>query len=262
MERLFFIEDTHQYFGCETGREFTPVSTVAHHYESYTDWEAIKEWKADKLGITPEELQVQWDLSKDTGTSVGTWVHNLKEDRLFKQGLFMGCETVRYEMDGLKKLQIQNIELGKCYPELILGVDKGHMQIGGQSDIVVIDKGGYAHILDYKTDFKLDMFSFQDWKTGYKMFKYPLNEYMDSNWWAYTIKMNMYMFFVLHANPHLKAGEITLIHLDLKRIEGTKRAELDDKGEPTILKETNYKLNLISGDIKNMLNHYYKTTKP
>lgn len=262
MERLYFIEKTHQYFGIETGLEYTPVSTVAHSYEAYTDWEAILVRKAEKIGITPEELQAQWDESKDVGTSVGTWVHNLKEERVFESGTYMDCDVVKYEMDGLKKLQVEGVDLGKCYPELILGVNKGHMRIGGQSDIVVVDAKGYVHIQDYKTDFKLDMFSYCDYHTReYKMFKAPLDRFMDCNWWAYTIKMNMYMFFMLHTYPHLKPGEITLIHLDLERIEGTKRALLDDKGEPAIKQERNYKLDLIQPDIKNMLNHYYKSTK-
>src|SRR5690606_23104105 len=83
-ERVYFIEETHSYYGCDSGLKYESVSGVAKKVlEPPVDWNTILIRKAEKLGIAPEELQADWDRKKLLGTQAGTAAHAAEEAKLF-----------------------------------------------------------------------------------------------------------------------------------------------------------------------------------
>lgn len=155
MEQLYYYDAPHKYYGVESGIEYLPVSTVAHEFEAYTPWDLIKPKSAAKLGISVEELEAIWDKKKVWGTSVGTLLHQGKEDLILEHGFdFEGkhYEPLKYTMDGDKKYQLLDLPMmGQwAIPELITGINiRDKVHIAGTSDLPLIDDG-VLHILDYK----------------------------------------------------------------------------------------------------------------
>lgn len=257
MERIYFLEKDHQYRGCETGLPYTPVSTVAKKFEPDVDWALLLRLSAKKQGMTPENLQKIWDFKKEIGTKIGTLTHEIFEQKLFDAGEYKGCRVVPYETDGDKKLQVLDIQKGCCYPELILSLAVDHLRIGGQSDVVTVDKNGFILVDDYKTDKVIE------YKSKYRKFlKPPLQDLSACNYNGYGLKMSMYAYFMLRANPELKPGEITLIHLTLKRDEDMTPILENDK--PIIEKQEIIKISYeeFLPYVKLLLNRYYRLTKP
>ena len=266
-ERVIFRELPHDYRGVESGLFYTPVSTVAKKFLPDVDWDAMLERSAKKSGTTPERLKAYWDLKKNLGTSVGTYIHAIEESKLFEDGVDeLGLKVVPYEVEGSDKYQIQNIKPGHAYPELITSINKDHVRIAGTSDKLSVDNQGFVHILDYKTDYSIDTKSFYDWKSKkYSMLKYPLDGIINSNYWIYGLKMSMYMFFTLHSYPEFKPGTILLEHKPLLRTEDKVPILNPETGLPQVLED---KVKLIDVDygffephIRKMLNAYYKMTK-
>lgn len=87
---LEFIEDGHKYFLNKddgTRVEMNSVSSVCHRFEPIVDWDSIRDAKAEKLGITSEELKRQWREKNITSTSNGTLTHLFAESYMY---FFMG----------------------------------------------------------------------------------------------------------------------------------------------------------------------------
>lgn len=259
-EQLYFLEDVHKYFGVDSCLEYKPVSTVAKILEPYTDWEAIKKYKARSLGISVEALEEDWSYRALMGTTAGTALHNRMERELLSEFIVEAYGTefapVQYPMDGEKKLQITELCRGYVYPELICSLHKDHVRIGGTSDIVYITDSGYVIIEDFKTDKAIEYEGYKG-----KMMAEPLQDLPCSNYFMYSVKMSLYMYFILSANPHLRPGDIIIRYVPIEREDGV--PVLYD-GEPKVLQEEYIDVDYQKMEpyVKKLLNHYYKTTKP
>lgn len=261
MERLVYNDIPHKYFGCDTGLEYTPVSSVFKKFQKYTDWDSILNHKSRKLGITPAELQAEWDRKRDLGTRAGTLIHESKE-RESLSSFFVEWEDelfnpVPYPVDPVipdTKYQITELKPGNNYPELIVGVNRGKVRIGGTSDNVFITKDNYVKISDFKTD---KVFEYEGFRG--KTLAAPLEHIPDCNYYAYSLKCSMYMYFILQANPHLKPGSITLIHCPIERDEDGVPI-FDGCGYPKQLDEYHIPVSYeeIEPNVKTMLNYYAK----
>lgn len=265
-EQIIYRDLPHDYRGKDTGLFYTPVSTIAKHYLPDVDWDKMLQMSAKKKGVTPEVLQAYWDFKRNIGTAVGTWAHSIKEHEVFSLGVNRrGLKAVRYEMDGYNKYQIQNLQKGFSYPELITSIQRDHMRCAGTSDELSVDKQGYIHIDDTKTDKSIDTSSYYDRKKGcHQMLKYPLDSIMNCNYLLYSIKMSLYMFFTLQSYPEYKAGEITLVHIPLLR-NNDGVPIIADNGLPVMLEDQETHINIdykeFEPHVRNLLNDYYKYTK-
>lgn len=264
VERLSYKDIPHKYFGCDTGLEYEPVSTVYKCVLPFVDWEDKLVKKAKRLGITPEELRAEWGRKKNLGTQAGSSVH-LDKEKMYLSEFFveLGDELyspVAYEVDPIipdTKYQIIDLKQGCMYPELITSLKKDHVRIGGTSDEVFISKDNYIHIRDTKTDRAIEYEGFRG-----QTLVGELSDLQDCNYTAYSLKCSMYMFFILKANPHLKPGTITLLHNPLERDEDG--VPVFYNGKPKILGEWEIPIDYQKTEpyVKKLLNHYYKTTKP
>lgn len=262
MEQLLYRDIPHKYFGVESGLEYTPVSTVFKKFQQYTDWQAILERKAKRLGMTPEALQAEWDRKRDKGTEAGSILHEDKEleslSSFFVEWEGEMFNPVRYVMDDkLPDTKYQTTELlpGNNYPELITSINRGGVRIGGTSDNVFITKNNYVLISDYKTD---KVFEYEGFRN--KTLAEPLTHIPDSNYYAYSLKCSMYMYFILQAHPELKPGSITLIHCPIER-DSDGVPVLDASGKPIQIGEHFIPVDYseMEPNVKLMLNHYAKT---
>lgn len=263
-EQIYYKDIPHQYYGVKTGLEYESVSRVFNGMKAYTDWEGILIGSAKKQGVSPEYLQAEWDRKKDMGTRAGTKVHADREKWILESFVVeLGGShyipvpySVDSELDDVK-YQTQDIGPGHVYPELILSLQKDHMRVAGTSDEVYIDYDNFVHIVDTKTDKSIEYEGFRG-----KTLSNGLEHRQDCNYDAYSLKCSLYMYMLLRSHPELKPGSITLRYTPILRDdEGC--AVIHDDGDVTVLGveyiTVDYSKN--EGDVKTMLNHFYKNSK-
>lgn len=245
-ERVIFTEENHRYIGEKSKLRYESVSGLNKLILAPDiDWDSILSRKAAKMGITPEELQAQWDEKKLQGTLAGSSAH-LREEELFYREPYYEWKGERYEVikchvEGDLKYQTIGLDAGKVYPECILSLVKDHIRLAGQSDALFVDKGGYVIIHDFKTDKELSFQGFKPWRGKEQCMKPPFDNIGDCNMHHYSQKLGTYMFMALQANPHLKAGKIILEHIPIERDdEGLPVWGAD--GTPTIKSRTEYEI--------------------
>ena len=260
-ERVYFLDENHSYTGCESGLRYESVSGVTKKVlEPPIDWDAILVRKAKKLGISPEELQADWNEKKNEGTRAGTALHEREEQKLFESPFYFYqgdiYEVRGYETIGDKKLQTQNLEVGCLYPELILSLEKDHMRIAGQADRVFIDSDGYVHCYDHKSDKSIEYEGFRG-----QGFKAPFNDIQNCNYNTYAVKCSTYVYLTLAANPQLKPGTIFIEHIPIERDDSGLPVWVD--GMPVITGRWDIEIKYEEWEpvVKKVLNEYYKLTK-
>lgn len=254
VEPVYFIEETHTYWGVETGLQYSSVSHVSKCIMPYVDWDTIKKFSARKRGISVEELQADWDFRALQGTTAGTLVHKDIEDEVLESFFVerFGTEfyPVPYIMAGDKKFQIKDLKGGRVYPELILNIIWRGVRIAGTSDLVYITQDGVVHIEDAKTDIAIEYEGYRGQKLAT-----PLDHRNNCNFDIYSLKMSTYMFMLLEANPDLKPGQIVIRHQPLERED---RIPVFRDGKPVVLGEWDIPVDYESnrGDVIKMLDTY------
>lgn len=209
-----FVENVHKYLG-EDG-EYTPVTYFIKSFQPYVDWEAKCRAKAKKLGITYEELRAQWDKTRDDAATKGTNFHKKMEDLMIADGKVKVSDReyplTHYEtFAGIKEDSSMELKDNTVYAEKMIWSKK--YKVCGTADLVqVID--GRIHVLDYKTNKKLDKESWRNPRTGakQKLLK-PVSDLDDCNYNVYQLQLNTYMYMLLQANRKLKMGSMIILHI-------------------------------------------------
>lgn len=266
-ERVIFTESGHQYRGEQTGLRYESVSGLNKLVLAPDiDWDAILIKKANKLGITPEELQAQWDEAKNCGTKAGTALHNAFEQLYYVEPYYewrgKSYEVIKCHVEGDMKYQTVGLQAGRVYPECILSLTKDHIRLAGQADALFVDKKSYIHLTDIKTDREIAFNSFKPWKGRSQRMKPPFDYIEDANFLHYSFKMTCYCFMAVQANPSLKIGTITLEHTPVERDEN-KLPIWGADGIPIAKSRTEYEIDYKKWEpiVRDVLNQYYKITK-
>ncbi len=209
-----FVENIHKYIGDEG--EYTPVTYFIKSFQPYVDWEEKCRTKAKKLGITYEELRAQWNVARDSAAAKGTAFHKRMEDVMIADGSVKVQDRTLPLMSystfaGIKEDVSMELADNTVYAEKMIW-SKNH-KICGTADLVqVID--GRIHVLDYKTNKKLDKESWRNPRTGstQKLLK-PISDLDDCNFNIYQLQLNTYMYMLLQANRKLKLGSMVILHV-------------------------------------------------
>jgi len=260
--KIFFIDETHEYFN-ESQVPYISVSGLAKKLEPQKDWETIKAKYAAKNGMTIEEVTADWENKKILGTQTGTIFHNERERELLAQDCIeykkVKHNIVPSSFQGKWKvsLDLSTLQNNTCYPEIIL-YHHGY-RLAGQSDKLLVTKGKVS-ILDYKTDKEISFKAFQSAIKPPDMLLSPVDHLEECNGNMYNLKMSLYMWMALQANPKLKPGEIILEHYSLERdMNGI--AILKD-GLPVIKERKDYKLPYLEREVTDILTTWKPYAKP
>ena len=126
------------------------------------------------------------------------------------------------------------------YPELLMHriSEDGKLRVAGQADLIIIENGN-IHIIDYKTNAKIDKSSYYNPATKQKqMMQYPVNNLQDCNYYHYNLQLSLYAWMLKKAHPELTVKSLTIIHIDHKD------------------KTTFYDLPYLEKDVERMLAYY------
>lgn len=221
-KELDFIEDGHKYFLNKddgTKIEMNSVSSVCHRFEPLVDWDAIRDRKAKKLGISSEELKRQWREKNITSTSNGTLTHLFAESYMY---FFMGqvdkipsiIKDMQYEDGFLIPYGEKQMAVAKYYEDLnkvdnmwaVMPETKVYIESGNNPFGMNLNVSGTFDALfafrDSKGKLKL---SVRDWKTNASLLNsynmsmgntllYPFDsgEFINQPKSMYTIQLSLY----------------------------------------------------------------------
>ncbi len=221
---ISFNEEAHSYTD-EFNTKYTSVTTVIKDYEIPYDREFWLAWKAEKLGVSIEELDAEWVRINVESKVRGNEKHNYLEDSI--NALYNKLKNAfsKFSFKGkVKTLDRQQLEQSdlqythnKIYRFLVQLLDNGYtlypeyrvynQQVGicGTIDVLAVKDKEFI-IVDWKTN--KDLLSF---KAGYfkkdrngiktnkfvtkeEYFKYPLGDIEFCKGEIYTLQLSMYAF--------------------------------------------------------------------
>lgn len=195
----------------------------------------------EKLSLKAQEYKDKWEENKNLACERGTAYH-LKQEQAAYEGTnhWVGkrldsnksyvCKKDYYAMD---------LENG-IYPEYLISwsTEQDDIKLAGQIDLMIKD-GNNIHLLDYKTNAKIDKTSFFDRSAGKnKKMLYPLNDYDDCNFWHYAMQLSTYAWMISKNHPEFKIKSLTILHCDH---DGN---------------ETEYDIPYLKSEVELMIKHY------
>jgi len=222
-KKVFFIEEGHKYYHIDDIKdgEISPFEVSTYQFSSPTGilgefkekFETEKQAKAyvakHGLDITWEELAAQWKAKGDAASEEGTLLHGYAESVWNDWGMEkpdnVKADYVHTMHDELKNFaELARTEL------LIYSTVLG---IAGQVDLLLRSKDrSKYYILDYKfIKEPIKKKSFYNFRTKkYKMMKGPFRKLQDSNYFHYSIQMEMYRYLMGSLGKKVK-GKYLLI---------------------------------------------------
>ena len=147
-----YIDDGHKYFNILTGQELVPTTTFKKRFQNgFENQEYWLNKKAQDAGITPEEMQDEWDCKRIVGVTRGSILHDFVEHLSWRREM-----DLPLNMTGMATLKRQALHYFNHHPdditvatELVIGDEVK----GGQVDKLT-ERNGKIGIVDWKTDSK------------------------------------------------------------------------------------------------------------
>lgn len=207
--RVFFIEDGHKYYHEDDivdGKVLpfeesrfafrSPTGLLKEFYEEFdTIPQAKKYVKKHGIPITWEQLVFAWEYLGDHASDEGTTLHGYGES-LFNN---YGMEAPTLQKTGFVEMLHKELTSKYRLAKTELLVYSSELRLAGQVDLLMknADDSEY-HILDYKfLKEPLEMKSFYNKFTRkFKMMGGPFSRLMDSNYYHYSIQMELYRYLM------------------------------------------------------------------
>jgi hypothetical protein len=231
MSKIFFDPVKHKYH-LDSGRELISCSTLVKKYsQPFDETGEILINKAKKLGKTPEELQKEWDKTREDACKLGTkyhkeveyWVQNKK---IQKNGEFK---------DVVK--QLTKIDFGGPLTSGVI-VFNSDLGIAGTIDLISDLGNNVKYLWDHKTNRELKWKGFFRKGQGYQKMLYPLNHLMDCNVIHYFLQLSLYWLILEKNGSWINGAELLYVNPKTRLIE-------------------RYPVEFLEQDATNMLDHYY-----
>jgi hypothetical protein len=222
--RVFFIEDGHKYYHEEdvlgdSIQAFedskyvfrSPTGLIANFYEHFDTIPQAKKYVVKhKLPITWEQLVFAWDMLGDIAADEGTTLHGYGESLFNKWGMEPPNLIKTAYVDALYKELNSKYILAKT--ELL--VYSLELRLAGQVDLLMKnhDSSEY-HILDYKfIKEPLEMKSYYNRFTRkYKMMSGPFSRLMDTNFFHYSIQLELYRYLMGAVGRKVKTKRLMVV---------------------------------------------------
>ena len=184
-----FEEDKHRYFNANTGQYIPSVTSVLSKLSTF-DKEYWLKVKAKQNNTTVEELEKQWDHSRDTAAKKGKDFHAHMEDYICgkaKKGIYSNAD--KYFEDYSKDVHVST--------EVVIG---NHL-VAGTFDCLAVRDGSYI-LKDWKTNEKFTTYS------TYKL--EPPFQYLDnSKYTIYAFQLSLYRYLL-----DMPVYKMEVVHFD------------------------------------------------
>lgn len=276
---LFFNDAKHLYINKNNGSKYISVTTLIGEYENKFDeyfwsrykaletfldgdaWSNVriklqntKKWNPELLTIynikeedfdkEVNKIILEWAENRDEACDHGSWVHSLMENTFYGNTQFDFGKYGYAEASGLYDCPRNYYELdleNGVYPEFLMSWQSkdGILKIAGQADLI-IKQGNDIICLDWKTNKEIKKRSFYDkQRKDVIRMKYPLNNFMDVNYYHYQLQLSTYAWILQQRNPNFNIKGLSIIHIDRQG------------------KQTEYPLDYCKNDVERMIKHYH-----
>lgn len=262
---LIFLPANHQYVSLDDENfEWISATSFLSNFKQPFDapkqaQKSAKNRKSKWYGLSTEEILDAWKQEAKRATDLGTWYHNQREadicglDEIVRDGVSIPIFKP-IEENGLKYAPDQKLVNG-MYPEHMMYLKSAG--VCGQSDLVEVING-IVNITDYKTNKEIKERGYQSWDGSVTKMLSPVNHLDDCNLNHYTLQLSLYMYMILKHNPKLKAGKLTIHHIQFEEVGkdkfGYPIAARDSNGDPIVTNIVQYDLPYLKSEIISLMN--------
>lgn len=183
-----FDATTHTYH--VEGKIVPSVSSIISRYKKPFDKKYWLKVKSKELGITPKELEAQWDKKRDDACDLGHHWHLYIEQRLLNL-------PITVEPVNLVDRYLDQDDSTTLFCELVMG----NPYLTGTLDNLIF-RGNKLVIRDWKTNGKFRK------QSQYTLLP-PFNNVPSTEYYIYTIQQNLYRRLLMMV-PELKGIEVDL----------------------------------------------------
>lgn len=219
-----YFDKDHTYYDISTGEQLVSCTSFIKKFEQPFQKDFFLKKKSQEYGITPQELEEQWDKQRIVGSSRGTIIHKFLENLWF--GKDYPVEYPKY-IQNLNSLDFINyhksLEVLRQYAEqfvndnpylfpvrLELVIGDSELGIAGTMDGLFWDdiESCFAQI-DIKTDKKIDVHN------QYQNYRKPITKLSQCNLNKYQLQLSIYQY-VFEKNTGLEIGYSKVLWMNHK----------------------------------------------
>jgi hypothetical protein len=194
---VVFDSESHTY--TKNKKQLTSVTTFIHKFKNEFDSDFFSKKIALRDNKTQEEVLKEWSNKAKKSREIGTAIHKIFEDYTNKEYSILNNEfqfnflelPVEYTLEFLEKSKIAvkfineffiTNRLVPIYSEYIVYDN----YLAGQIDMICKDKKDNYYILDFKTNDKIEKYSYN------KKMKGIFNFLNDSSFYHYSLQLSIY----------------------------------------------------------------------
>jgi ATP-dependent exoDNAse (exonuclease V) beta subunit len=199
IDKITFTEEGHTYVD-SNNKKYVSVTTLIHKAFHQFDTENIAQKKADKLGISKEELLLEWENKGLVGRTNGTRLHEFAENYILNKNELYQANDINEKIRFNSSISMIN-RLNELFHPIINEPEKlvfspGFSLAGSIDWLMKINDNNYI-ILDWKIlskDLAKEGFNNQ---TGIIL---PTLNIQDSNYWHYALQLQIYELLLKSEN--------------------------------------------------------------
>lgn len=206
-DHIAYNDEYHVYWNMNTLEKYTSVTTFIAQFKFDVDWDKIKEAISKRDGIPVSQITEKWEKAKSEGCEYGSHYHEFEEHSIIAN------EGLKYEAKWYPYLTtLPRDILDGVLVEQILYSDK--LKLAGQADLIILSNG-YSHVLDYKTNKKLDKKGHIQYDTREpQRMKSPVGHLECCSFNHYRLQLNIYHAMLRKMRPMYKRGNRRILYLE------------------------------------------------
>lgn len=177
-------------------QEFNADSIIEKNYQK---WQENKDSKY--YGLDINKIKRIWSENAKESSKLGSILHN--DIELFQNNIHIKNETVEFQYF----LNFNERVSDKLIPyrtEWIIFDER--IKLAGSIDMCYKDKNGNTILIDWKRSKKISK------ENSFRSGKKPLNHIPDSNFWHYSLQLNMYKY-ILEKNYDINVSSMHIVKL-------------------------------------------------
>lgn len=213
-KRVTFKEDSHSYF--KKDKKLLSVTTFISKFKNEFDSDFFSKKIAKRDNKTQKQVLSEWNEKSKKSCDIGTLIHKIFED--YANGNYavlnneisidFFCLKQEYFLEFYHKAKvsisfIKDFFLTKRLIPLHTEYIVYNNLLAGQIDMICKDKDENHYIIDFKTNEKIEEYSYN------KKMKGVFSEYNDSNYYHYCLQLSIYKKLLKEYN----IKNIYLIHI-------------------------------------------------
>ena len=200
---VIFKEKTHQYFN-DSGQEYISGTTFLHKFQKPFEKEKFAALKAQKLGMTTEEVLKMWKENSIEACKFGTKTHLIMENYILGKEK---NDEYEYLYKSFNAIVEDDFKWAKhVHSELLLYSDE--YKVAGTADLIIEHNDYEFSVGDFKTNKKIDFCN--NW--GERMLD-PISHLSDCNYNLYSLQLSLYAY-LFSLKTGKKCRKIFLMHLN------------------------------------------------